>query len=95
MDNAGIDLLLGILPFAIEFLRNGSKVICCSNSKPALNDITNKECDMAFNIASELNDDIEQAILNNKLLFFESGSEGPCLDLRNLPTGKGRRQDIK
>lgn len=87
VDNAGIDLVLGILPFAVEFLKNGSQVICCSNSKPALNDVTHKECATAFNVASEVCEDIDRAIRNKKLLFFESGGEGPCLDFRNLNPG--------
>lgn len=79
---------MGILPFTVELLKRGSKVLCCSNSKPALNDVTNKECEKAFKLAAKSCVELDKAINNNRLLFYESGSEGPCLDLRNLNIGK-------
>lgn len=88
MDNAGIDLVLGIMPFTVELLKSGCKVICCSNTKPALNDVTNKECEKAFNLASRTCVELDKAIHSNRLLFYESGGEGPCLDLRKLNKGK-------
>lgn len=84
VDNAGIDLILGILPLAREFLKRGSTVILSANSKPALNDVTHLECEIFFNRAMRHCSIIEDAIANNKLQFFESGGIGPCLDLRNL-----------
>lgn len=87
VDNAGIDLILGILPLAREFLKRGSTVILSANSKPALNDVTHLECEIFFNRAMRHCSIIEDAIANNKLQFFESGGIGPCLDLRNLHAG--------
>lgn len=87
VDNAGIDLVLGIMPFTVELLKCGSKVMCCSNSMPALNDVTNVECEKTFTLAAKQCAEIDKALQNNKLLFYESGGKGPCLDLRNLNSG--------
>eukprot|EP00210_Caulerpa_lentillifera_P003727 g3560.t1 len=42
-DNAGADIVLGLLPLAREFLRFGCEVILAANSLPAINDITAEE----------------------------------------------------
>ncbi|KAM3259233.1 hypothetical protein ACQJBY_050795 [Aegilops geniculata] len=43
VDNAGADVVLGMLPLAREFLRRGVEVVLVANSLPALNDITANE----------------------------------------------------
>lgn len=43
VDNAGADVVLGMLPFARELLRMGSEVVLVANSLPAINDITASE----------------------------------------------------
>ncbi|KAI4989239.1 hypothetical protein ZWY2020_036556 [Hordeum vulgare] len=43
VDNAGADVVLGMLPLAREFLRGGVEVVLVANSLPALNDITANE----------------------------------------------------
>lgn len=43
VDNAGADVILGMLPFARELLRLGSEVVLVANSLPAINDITAAE----------------------------------------------------
>ncbi|KAI3504592.1 hypothetical protein L2E82_46491 [Cichorium intybus] len=40
VDNAGADVVLGMLPLAREFLRRGIEVVLVANSLPALNDVT-------------------------------------------------------
>lgn len=40
VDNAGADVVLGMLPFARELLRMGAEVVLVANSLPAINDIT-------------------------------------------------------
>ncbi|KAI3438596.1 hypothetical protein D9Q98_001020 [Chlorella vulgaris] len=40
VDNAGADVVLGILPFCRELLRMGAEVVLVANSLPAINDIT-------------------------------------------------------
>lgn len=43
VDNAGADVVLGMLPLAREFLRLGAEVVLVANSLPAINDITAAE----------------------------------------------------
>lgn len=43
VDNAGADVVLGMLPLAREFLRSGCEVVLVANSLPAINDITAQE----------------------------------------------------
>ncbi len=40
VDNAGADVVLGMIPFARELLRMGAEVALVANSLPAINDIT-------------------------------------------------------
>jgi Damage-control phosphatase ARMT1-like domain len=43
VDNAGADVVLGMLPFARELLRRGCEVVLAANSLPAINDVTATE----------------------------------------------------
>lgn len=43
VDNAGADVVLGMLPLARELLRTGCEVVLVGNSQPAINDITAAE----------------------------------------------------
>ena len=43
VDNAGADVVLGMLPLAREFLRLGAEVVLIANSLPAINDVTAAE----------------------------------------------------
>jgi hypothetical protein len=42
-DNAGTDVVLGMVPLVRELLRRGTNVVLSANSTPALNDITHPE----------------------------------------------------
>uniref|UniRef100_A0A667ZXY3 4'-phosphopantetheine phosphatase n=1 Tax=Myripristis murdjan TaxID=586833 RepID=A0A667ZXY3_9TELE len=41
VDNSGMDIILGVMPFVRELLCRGTEVVLASNSGPALNDVTN------------------------------------------------------
>ena len=45
VDNAGAEVLLGMLPLARQLLRRGTEVVVAANSLPAINDITAAELD--------------------------------------------------
>jgi type II pantothenate kinase len=51
VDNAGADIVLGMLPFAREFLRMGCEVVLAANSQPAINDITAEELRRLLRVA--------------------------------------------
>lgn len=84
VDNAGVDFVLGILPFARELLKQKTKVVLSSNSSPALNDITHIELKQCLEKASKHCQIIRDALNNELLIAMENGQDGPCLDLTKL-----------
>ncbi|OMH81380.1 Pantothenate kinase 2 [Zancudomyces culisetae] len=84
VDNAGADLVLGVIPFARFLLRCGTKVILAANSLPSVNDITCPELtDLVLKIA-EFDSTFQKSIENGNLQVCPTGSQGPCLDLSRL-----------
>lgn len=43
VDNAGSDIVLGVIPFTRVLLQRGTQVVLAANSEPTLNDITYEE----------------------------------------------------
>ncbi|KAL3694172.1 hypothetical protein R1sor_007823 [Riccia sorocarpa] len=43
VDNAGADIVLGVIPFARELLQRGTEVVLVANSLPAINDVVATE----------------------------------------------------
>ena len=85
LDNSGCDVILGILPFARELLKRGTKVVLCANSKPALNDVTAEELDGIVKKLSDICPIFQKNIKNGHLVVRQSGQASPCLDLSRLP----------
>ncbi|KAK4879297.1 hypothetical protein RN001_007443 [Aquatica leii] len=84
IDNAGVDFVLGVLPFIRQLLKQGTDVVLTANSSPALNDVTCNDLKLYLKIAEQKCSVIKNAIVNNRLIGIENGQKGPCLDLRNL-----------
>lgn len=84
VDNSGVDIVLGILPFARDLLQRGTKVILCANSMPALNDVTYPELVVTLRDASKICKVIRHALKENRLIAMETAQAGPCLDLSRL-----------
>lgn len=82
IDNSGFDIVLGILPFTREMLRQGSKVILCANSAPALNDVTHSELVVLLRHAAAICPIISKGLYDGTLKSMETAQGGPCLDLR-------------
>lgn len=87
MDNSGCDIVLGILPFVRQLLIQGTAVILCANSEPALNDVTCRELKVLVQMCCQFCDILARAYANNELMLCSNGQAGPCLDLLRLPTG--------
>lgn len=87
VDNSGVDIVLGILPFARELLKRNTKVILAANSEPSLNDVTFTELKGIVDKCKLKCDIIRDALANSMLLIVSNGQKGPCLDMRNLPKG--------
>ncbi|XP_050309710.1 4'-phosphopantetheine phosphatase [Anthonomus grandis grandis] len=86
VDNAGVDFILGILPFVREFLRMGTRVVLTANSYPSLNDVTYEELNLYCCKAAQQCHILKSAIANGQLVTVENGQKGPCLDLKNIPS---------
>ncbi|CAG4923601.1 unnamed protein product [Colias eurytheme] len=84
VDNSGVDVVLGILPFVRGLLLRGTSIILCANEWPALNDITNAELENVLQSASHICPVIAGAIATGNLVVRSSGQRGPCLDLRTI-----------
>ncbi|XP_054271885.1 4'-phosphopantetheine phosphatase isoform X2 [Macrosteles quadrilineatus] len=84
IDNSGIDFVLGVLPFARELLKRGTKVILCANSAPALNDVTHSELLVLIRQVSAMCDVVSGAVAEGRLVAMETAQAGPCLDLSKL-----------
>ncbi|OXU21386.1 hypothetical protein TSAR_006573 [Trichomalopsis sarcophagae] len=84
IDNSGVDVILGILPFVRDLLQRGTKVILCSNSMPALNDVTHPELVVILRDAAKICDVIKYALKEHRLMPMETAQAGPCLDLSRL-----------
>ncbi|XP_017794391.1 PREDICTED: pantothenate kinase 4 [Habropoda laboriosa] len=84
VDNSGVDIVLGILPFARDLLQRGTKVILCANSMPALNDVTYPELVITLRDAAKVCKVIKHALKENRLIAMETAQASPCLDLSRL-----------
>ncbi|KAG8193734.1 hypothetical protein JTE90_005032 [Oedothorax gibbosus] len=84
VDNSGMDVVLGVLPFALELLKRKTKVFLCANSKPALNDVTYQELKVLIRKAANCVDEIKDALTSCQLRILDSGQGSPCLDLSRL-----------
>lgn len=82
VDNCGVDLVLGIIPFARELLKRGTRVLLCSNSEPALNDVTHTELLGVLGRASAICPIMEKALKDKLLIPVPTAQSGPCLDFR-------------
>ncbi|CAD7092401.1 unnamed protein product [Hermetia illucens] len=82
VDNSGIDIVLGVLPFVRELLIRRTKVLLCANTEPSLNDVTSKELEQILD-RCQCNI-LQNARNNNQLLVYATGQSTPCLDLRTL-----------
>lgn len=84
VDNAGSDVVLGMLPFARDLLGHGSVVILAANSKPALNDITHAELLDVLSRAAAVDDRLRAALAAERLRAVASGGDTPLLDFRAI-----------
>lgn len=86
VDNAGVDFVLGMLPFVRELLRMGTDVILTANTSPALNDVTHAELSGYCASAAQHCAILRAAMADGRLTAAANGQRGPCLDLKSLPT---------
>jgi type II pantothenate kinase len=81
VDNAGSDIVLGVLPVARELASKGVRVVLAANSSPALNDITIEELDALLTQLANKDQTLAQLIQADRLTTVASGSGSPLIDL--------------
>lgn len=92
VDNSGMDVLLGVLPFARELISRGTKVLLCANTRPALNDVTHQELQILVQrVADSVCPKMREALVQGHLQVLDSGQSSPCLDLSRINVEVARR----
>jgi uncharacterized protein with ATP-grasp and redox domains len=84
VDNAGSDVILGMLPLAREFLKSNATVILAANEGYTLNDITAKELLSVVKRICEFDSVFRDASEGGRLSIVSSGSCDPVIDLSNV-----------
>jgi len=84
LDNAGCDLVLGVLPLARELALTGTMVVLAANELPSLNDVTADETVQIVQRLSARDDDLAALIQAGMLEVVSTGSDIPLLDLSEV-----------
>lgn len=81
VDNAGADIVLGMLPFVRHLLRRGTRVVLTANTEAALNDITHDELVELVNDVAAIDPAFRQGLDAGHLVLVGSGNGLPVIDL--------------
>lgn len=84
VDNAGPDIVLGVLPLVRELVLHGIKVVLAANSRPALNDITAAELRELLAVCGRLDGEFSRQVADGRITVVESGCRAPLIDLADL-----------
>ncbi len=84
VDNAGPDILLGVLPFCRWLLASDIEVVLAANDTPSLNDITVDELNALLERVAEIDPILRDRIRAGQLRLVDSGCTSPLIDLRYL-----------
>ncbi len=86
VDNAGADLVLGMLPLARELLARETEVILAANTAPSLNDITFDELGEVMDLARRIDPYLDRACAEGALTCVATGNDVPLIDFRQVST---------
>lgn len=81
VDNAGSDIVLGVLPFAREMARAGMRVVLAANDGPALNDITSAELPGLLRTLADRDCVLADLLRTDRMASIGSGGDTPLIDL--------------
>ena len=84
VDNAGADIVLGMIPLARELLRRGTAVVMAANSTPALNDITHDELVELIDQVADIDAAVRDAHRDGQFQLVASGNGTPLIDLTQI-----------
>lgn len=84
VDNAGSDLILGIMPLVRELALGGTAIILAANELPSLNDVTADEtADIVENLAM-IDHDLAALIEAGMFEVVSTGNDVPLIDLSDV-----------
>ncbi len=84
VDNAGPDIVLGVLPLVRHFVKSGTRVVLAANTKPALNDITASELVPLLEECCKIDPFLDACIRRDEITVVASGCGEPLIDLTAL-----------
>ena len=84
VDNAGPDVVLGMLPLARGLLQGGTGVILTANATPSLNDVTHDELTDLVGRVATADPVIRDALAEGRLTLTPSGNGAPLIDLADV-----------
>lgn len=84
VDNAGPDIVLGMIPFARDLVARGTTVVLAANTEPSLNDVTHDELIVLLDQIAEVDPVIREQRTDGRLRTVESGNWAPLIDLSRV-----------
>lgn len=84
VDNAGADVVLGMIPLIRFLLRRGTRIIATANTAPALNDIIHSEFVELLGKIAAFDATIREALSDGRLVLVPSGNGIPLIDLTGV-----------
>jgi len=84
VDNAGTDIVLGVIPTVREMARAGTRVVMAANERPALNDITVGELNPLLEQLSRRDPVLADLRAKGMISTVSNGSNSPLIDLSRI-----------
>ena len=84
VDNAGPDVLLGMLPLGRFLLQRGTRVTLAANTTPSLNDVTHAELVEQLADVAGFDKVVGEALSDGRLAAVASGCATPLIDLSRV-----------
>lgn len=81
VDNAGPDVVLGAIPFALDLAEQGWRVTLGANERPSLNDVTAAELESLLAAARRSNAGFDAA---QRITVRSTGNAAPLIDLAHV-----------
>ena len=84
VDNAGTDIVLGVIPTVREMARAGTRVVLAANLRPALNDITIGELNPLLERLSRRDSLFADLRAKGMIAAVSNGGNSPLIDLSRI-----------
>ncbi|MHB1157458.1 MAG: ARMT1-like domain-containing protein [Phycisphaerales bacterium] len=84
VDNAGADVVLGMIPLCRELAKRGTQVFIAANTYPSLNDITFDALGPLLERIAVFDEVVRDALRDRRITPIASGNDAPLIDLRHV-----------